>query len=161
MTPSERLAQLADGRDPLLIMRLKSGFAVMSHTQFLKGYCLLLAYPQVEALKDLPMELRMAFLYDMALVGDAVQRATNCDRVNYGIYGNQDLFLHAHIVPRFNTEMAPFNIAPPLSYPEEIRDAEEHQFDDKVHRHLQATIHQHLQDVIDRQRLAGHLPHYG
>ena len=43
MTPSERLSALAEGRDPLLVMRLKSGFAVMSHTQFLRGYCLPLA----------------------------------------------------------------------------------------------------------------------
>ncbi len=156
MTPSERLAQLADGKDQLLVMRLRSGFAVMSHTQFLKGYCLLLAFPQVETLKDLPMELRMAFLHDMALIGEAVQRATACDRVNYGIYGNQDRFLHAHIVPRFDTEMAPFNTFPPLSYPAEIRDAAEHQYDVKVHRHLQTTIRQHLQDLVDHQRHVAH-----
>ena len=149
MTPSERLTLLAEGNDPLLVMRLKSGFAVMSHTQFLKGYCLLLAFPEVPTLHDLPPEARIQFLYDMSLLGEAVQRATDCSRVNYSIYGNQDRFLHAHVVPRYDHELAPFDVVPPLGYPPEIRDAEEHQFDPRVHRFLQGKIQQHLQDLLE------------
>lgn len=154
MTPSERLSALAEGRDPLLVMRLKSGFAVMSHTQFLRGYCLLLAYPEVPSLQDLSPEGKLQFMYDVCQLGEAVQRATGCDRVNYGIYGNLDRFLHAHVVPRYNSEMSPFNEMPPMNYPEEIRGADEHVFDPANHRHLQVTIRERLQDLTER----GHIP---
>lgn len=154
MTPSERLSALADGKDPLLIMRLKSGFAVMSHTQFLRGYCLLLGYPEVPSLQDLTPEGKLQFMHDLCQLGEAVQRATGCDRVNYGIYGNLDRFLHAHVVPRYNHEMPPFNEMPPMNYPEEIRTADEHLYDPIRHRNLQQSIRQHLQDICDR----GHSP---
>lgn len=140
MTISERLAKLADGEDPKMIMRLKSGFAVMSDSQFLPGYCLLLAYPEVKSLNDLSADARIAFLHDMALLGDAVQRATECKRVNYGIYGNQDPFLHAHVVPRFEEEAPELATVPPLSYPIHIREADEHKYDPFKHTDIAEAI---------------------
>src|SRR5580698_10255170 len=92
MVAAERLTALAEGKDPMLIMRMKSGFADMSNHQFLRGYCLLLHYPEVLSLNDLTNEARASFLHDMALLGDAVQRTTECTRVNYSIYGNKDPF---------------------------------------------------------------------
>ena len=38
MTGTERLLQLDRGENPKLILRMKSGFAVMGDTQFLPGY---------------------------------------------------------------------------------------------------------------------------
>src|SRR5579862_7979366 len=102
MSPAERLAELADGRNPALIARLSSGFAVMVSHQYFQGYCLLLAYPQVEKLNDLAGEARVQFLGDMATLGDAVLAATACRRINYSIYGNLDPFLHAHVWPRYD-----------------------------------------------------------
>ena len=149
MTPAERLAALAEGKDATLVMKLKSGFAVMSQTQFLRGYCLLLASPEVPSLNDLSNHARMTFLMDMSAVGDAIQRATNCARVNYGIYGNLDRFLHAHIVPRYDDEPFPFCVQPPLNYPSEIRDAEENQFVFQEHGKLLTAIRMHLLELGD------------
>ncbi|MHB8637514.1 MAG: HIT family protein [Fimbriimonadaceae bacterium] len=140
MVAAERLTALAEGKDPMLIMRMRSGFAVMSNHQFLRGYCLLLHYPEVLSLNDLGQESRAAFLHDMALVGDAVQRTTDCRRVNYSIYGNQDPYLHAHVFPRYDDEPEEYRFLPPFSYPQEIR---EHWL-----THYKAEDHAELQDNI-------------
>jgi diadenosine tetraphosphate (Ap4A) HIT family hydrolase len=55
-------------------------------------------------LNDLGVKMRSAYLTDMALVGDALLEVTNAVRINYGIMGNSDPALHAHIVPRYLTE---------------------------------------------------------
>ena len=101
MTPSERLQELADGKNPRLVLRMKSGFAVMGDNQFLPGYCLLLAYPQVEQLIELPEKQRHAFLEDMSLLGEAIDKVTESKRINFAMYGNVDPFLHAHVWPRY------------------------------------------------------------
>lgn len=140
MTPSDRLAELAEGRNPGLIARLPSGFLVMGNYQFLGGYCLLLAYPIVEKLNDLPDEPRAQFLSDMARAGDAVLAATGCRRINYSIYGNLDPFLHAHIWPRYDDEDERYRTIPPFLIPAEVREASEHGFDPEKHSVLMEQI---------------------
>jgi diadenosine tetraphosphate (Ap4A) HIT family hydrolase len=140
MSPTERLAELAEGRNPALIARLPSGFLVMGSHQFFEGYCLLLAYPQVGKLNDLRGDARTQFLTDMARAGDAVLEATRCRRINYSIYGNLDPFLHAHIFPRYDEEMEPYRTMPPFLVPAEIREAPEHAFDPAKHAALQERI---------------------
>jgi len=153
MTAAERLTCLVEGNDPLLITRVKSGFVVISHTQFLPGYCMLLAYPQVATLNDLLPEARVQFLHDMTSLGDAVLRATDCARINYGIYGNLDRFLHAHIVPRYDHEGLPYCIMPPMNYPEEIREADEHRFNMQSHGRLMESLRHHLKEVHEHHHL--------
>jgi diadenosine tetraphosphate (Ap4A) HIT family hydrolase len=138
MTPTERLAQLERGENPQVIAKLSSGYAVMADTQFLPGYCLLLAHPMVPTLNDLTGDARAQFLADMARLGDAVKAATGAVRVNYSIYGNLDPFLHAHVVPRYADEDARYRTLPPLSYPPELRDAD--RFDRQVHGELLKRI---------------------
>ena len=152
MVAAERLTVLAEGKDPMLIMRMKSGFAVISNHQFLRGYCMLLHYPEVASLNDLSQEARASFFHDMGLLGDAVQRTTECKRINYSIYGNRDPFLHAHVFPRYDDEPEDYRQLPPLSYPEETR----------VHwlTHFNIEEHGELQDNIRLQltELLGHVP---
>lgn len=140
VTPAERLAQLASGENPALIAKLPSGFAVMGDSQFLPGYCLLLAYPQVAKLNDLDGNGRFQFLSDMARLGDAILAATSCLRINYSIYGNLDPFLHAHLFPRYEWEPGEYSTKPPMQIPAEIREAGEHQFDAARHRELMSAI---------------------
>jgi diadenosine tetraphosphate (Ap4A) HIT family hydrolase len=140
MTPTERLAQLANNENPGMIARLESGFAVMGDSQFLPGYCLLLAYPQVEKLNDLTGARRVQFLSDMARLGDAILAATNCLRVNYSIYGNLDPFLHAHLFPRYDWESTEHSTKPPMQIPSELREAEEHRFDPEKFGDLVSAI---------------------
>jgi len=138
MTPSERLSKLERGENPALIARMPSGFAVMGDSQFLPGYCLLLAYPMVEKLNDLQAEPRAQFLEDMARLGDAILKATGCKRINYSIYGNLDPFLHAHAFPRYEDEDPAYATIPPMSIPAEIRAAVP--FDPETHADLMAKI---------------------
>ncbi len=144
MTPSERLEALHNGEDPMFIARLRSGFAVMSATQYLPGYCLLLAYPEVAQLNDLDHERQLHFLDDMARLGEAVIKATGCLRVNYGIYGNLDPFLHAHVWPRYATEPPDVAVKPPTSYSKQFRDAPENRYTRARHLDLQRQIAERL-----------------
>lgn len=130
-----------------MIARMRSGFAVMGDWQYLKGYSVLLAYPLVGQLNDLDHAHRLNFLEDMARLGDAVHRATNCCRVNYSIYGNLDPFLHAHVWPRYSDEPEEFQTIPPFLIPEEVRQAP----DQKYHRQLHGDLQRQIRDYLYSQ----------
>jgi diadenosine tetraphosphate (Ap4A) HIT family hydrolase len=123
---------------------MKSGFAVMADVQFLSGYCLLLAYPQVGQLNELQGDARTQFLNDMALLGDAVQDVTGAVRINYSIYGNLDPFLHAHVFPRLAEEPAEYRTVPPFLYPPAIRESAELRFSEEQHAPLRDRIREAL-----------------
>jgi diadenosine tetraphosphate (Ap4A) HIT family hydrolase len=103
-TIHRQVERLRAGNDPALVARMASGWAVMGEAQFLKGYCLLLPDPVVPNLNALAHETRLAFLADMAALGDAVLAATGAIRINYAIFGNVDPALHAHVIPRYAEE---------------------------------------------------------
>jgi diadenosine tetraphosphate (Ap4A) HIT family hydrolase len=147
-TPAERLAALRNGQNPLEIARMKSGWAVMGDSQFLPGYCLLLADPMVEKLNDLEGAARAAFLEDMARLGDALLAVTDAVRINYSIYGNLDPFLHAHIFPRYTDEDKAYASIPPMSIPSEVRASTP--YDPELHDGLRRAIADHLQPYDPR-----------
>jgi diadenosine tetraphosphate (Ap4A) HIT family hydrolase len=159
MKSSERLQDLYDGKNPRLVLRMRSGFAVMAENQFLRGYCLLLAYPEVEHLTDLSEKGRVTYLEDMALLGEAVMRVTECKRVNYAMYGNIDPFLHAHIWPRYDWEVPEHATIPPLSYPLEIRTHEDTAWSEETHATLQDQIRINLSALLAKRGHADYLIH--
>jgi diadenosine tetraphosphate (Ap4A) HIT family hydrolase len=99
-----RLEAAHQGLNPTVIARVPSGWAVLGDGQRLPGYALILSDPPVPSLNDLPLEGQMVFMRDVALLGRAVQDVTDCARVNYGIYGNTDPYLHAHVFARYAWE---------------------------------------------------------
>jgi diadenosine tetraphosphate (Ap4A) HIT family hydrolase len=99
-----RLEAARLGLNPTVIARVPSGWAVLGDGQRLPGYSLILADPPVPSLNDLPLEAQTVFLRDMALLGRAIEDLTGCARVNYGIYGNTDPYLHAHVFARYAWE---------------------------------------------------------
>lgn len=104
-TPIHRCVQQARaGKNPTVIGRLPSAWVLLGDTQFLRGYCLLVADPVVGDLHALPLEGRLAFLSDMALLGEALMRVTDAARINYEILGNSAPALHAHLFPRYDHE---------------------------------------------------------
>ncbi|MBK7251154.1 MAG: hypothetical protein IPI06_09860 [Gammaproteobacteria bacterium] len=105
-----------DGRDPKVIARLPSGWAVFGERQFVRGYALLLPDPVAPNLNALGTAERSQFLIDMARLGDALLRATSALRVNYAIFGNVEPALHAHVVPRYHDEPAEYRAAQPWAY---------------------------------------------
>jgi diadenosine tetraphosphate (Ap4A) HIT family hydrolase len=83
-----RVNEARAGRDPTVLGRCASGWAVFGHQQFVKGYLLLLPDPVVPDLNSLTPERRSQFLLDMSHLGDALLRTTSPLRINYAIYGN-------------------------------------------------------------------------
>jgi len=100
----ERVELARLGRNPTVICRMPSGWAVLADTQFLRGYTILLADPVVGDLNALDEAARSRFLLDMSLIGDALMEVTGSYRINYFILGNSDPALHAHILPRYLDE---------------------------------------------------------
>ncbi|MBX7547973.1 diadenosine tetraphosphate hydrolase [Streptomyces sp. NPDC004232] len=120
---TDRIGAALRGGNPTVLRRLAAGFAVIGDVQFLPGYSVLLSDdPAVRRLSDLPKGKRLAFLSDMDLLGEAVERACRgldpgFRRVNLEILGNTDPFLHAHVWPRFEWEPAELVGKPVWLYP--------------------------------------------
>ncbi|HEU5134635.1 MAG TPA: hypothetical protein VFU13_05775 [Steroidobacteraceae bacterium] len=104
------------GRDPTVLGRCASGWAVFGHQQFVHGYLLLLPDPVVPDLNALTPEGRSRFLLDMSHLGDALLRTTSPVRINYAIFGNLEPALHAHVIPRYRNEPAHLRTAHPWTY---------------------------------------------
>jgi diadenosine tetraphosphate (Ap4A) HIT family hydrolase len=113
----DRVAAARAGTNPAVICQVPSGWVVLCDMQFLRGYTILLADPVVASINDLNGPQRAVYLSDMALIGDALLEVTGAYRINYGILGNSDPYLHAHIVPRYLTEPEKFRKKLPWSYP--------------------------------------------
>ncbi|MFH8612883.1 diadenosine tetraphosphate hydrolase [Streptomyces sp. NPDC018029] len=120
---TDRIGSALRGENPTVLRRLTAGFAAIGDVQFLPGYSVLLVDdPRVERLSDLPKAKRLAFLSDMDVLGEAVERACRrldpeFRRVNLEILGNTDGFLHAHVWPRFAWEPADLVRMPVWLYP--------------------------------------------
>ena len=111
-----QVADARDGRDPRVICRLYSGWAVFGEKQFLRGYALLLPDPVVPSLNALGAQERSGFLLDMARLGDAMLKVTGALRINYAIFGNVEPALHAHVIPRYADEVERMRTAQPWAY---------------------------------------------
>jgi diadenosine tetraphosphate (Ap4A) HIT family hydrolase len=111
-----RVSDARAGRDPTLLGRCASGWAVFGHQQFVPGYLLLLPDPVVPDLNALTPENRSQFLLDMSRLGDALMQVSTPVRINYAIFGNVEPALHAHVIPRYRTEPASMQSQQPWAY---------------------------------------------
>jgi diadenosine tetraphosphate (Ap4A) HIT family hydrolase len=105
-----------EGREPRVIARLFSGWAVFGERQFVRGYALLLPDPVVPNLNSLGARERVAFLTDMTRLGDALLKVTGAARINYAMFGNEDPALHAHVIPRYPDEPEMLRARQPWAY---------------------------------------------
>jgi diadenosine tetraphosphate (Ap4A) HIT family hydrolase len=137
------------GENPSVIARMSSGFAVFSVSQFLPGYCLLLAVPHIARLEDMPRESRSAFLNDMGLLGEAVAKVRAPRRINYSIYGNTAPYVHAHVVPRYDWEPAERVVMPIWQYPATIWTDPEHAFNEAKYSALREKIAAALKQIAE------------
>ena len=111
-----RVAACRAGADPTLIARMPSGWAVMGDPQVLAGYCLLLPDPVVPHLNAMPATAQVAFLADLARLGQAVLDVTGAVRINYALFGNLEPALHGHVHPRYAEEPEALRTAHPWAY---------------------------------------------
>jgi diadenosine tetraphosphate (Ap4A) HIT family hydrolase len=110
------VAAARDGREPRVIARLYSGWALFGERQFLRGYALLLPDPVVPTLNSLGAQERAAYMADVSRLGDAVLKLTGATRINYAIFGNQEPALHTHVIPRYADEPEKHRTAHPWTY---------------------------------------------
>jgi diadenosine tetraphosphate (Ap4A) HIT family hydrolase len=141
------------GEHPLVMARLRSGFAVIGETQHLPGYSLLLSDDRsADHLSDLDLVRRRDFLFDLALLGEAVESACRSDafrRINYEVLGNATAFLHGHVHARYDWEPAAFRNGPVWCYPKEVRKDPAHAYDDERHGELRARITAELTRLVE------------
>ncbi len=100
----QRVEMAKAGKNPAVICRVPSGWAVLADTQVTPGYTILLSEPVVLDLNSLSLEDRVTYLRDMSIIGDALLEATGAALINYEILGNTERALHTHIVPRYADE---------------------------------------------------------
>jgi diadenosine tetraphosphate (Ap4A) HIT family hydrolase len=142
-----RVRDAQAGKNPTVIRRLASGWAVLGDAQFLRGYSLLLADPVVSDLNALDEAGRHRFLRDMSILGDALLEVTGARLINYEILGNTDRALHAHLFPRYDAEPADRRPLPVWLYERHVRDSRP--FDIERDGPLQAAV----AAAIDRRLL--------
>jgi diadenosine tetraphosphate (Ap4A) HIT family hydrolase len=122
----QRLAAARAGQNPAVIAKLRSGYVTMGQTQFLPGYCVLVAdIDDIDHLTDLPRPAREQFLTDMGLLGEAMMAACVAwdpafSRLNYEILGNTWRRLHAHVFPRYTWEPAELRDGPVWWHPRSL-----------------------------------------
>ena len=141
-----RIESARRGKNPTVITRMRSGWAVLGDWQFLKGYSLLLADPIAESINSLPKKRCIQFFCDMTSLGDALLKVTGARRINYEILGNHDNYLHAHLFPRFETEDVRFMDKPVYLYPVHLLNSSP--FDLVLHGKLIGEIRRELTEWI-------------
>ena len=136
--------------------RMRGGFAVIGDTQHLPGYSLLLTDdPSVNHLTDLNWERRMQFLFDLSLLGDAVEHARRDNgllRINYEVLGKSLPILHGHVHARGTPPGSPDRVGGP-GYRDTRRTSgmiRPSAYSDATHGELRAAITAELQGLIER-----------
>jgi diadenosine tetraphosphate (Ap4A) HIT family hydrolase len=148
----DRIGSAHRGENPMVMARMRSGFAVIGDTQHLPGYSLLLCeHAAVNHLSDLPVDQRVRFLLDLSLIGEAIEltcRDRGLHRVNYEILGNAEPWLHGHVHPRYDWEPAERIEWPVSTYPPDERNDPKHRYDDAVHGDLRSRIARELNGLM-------------
>jgi len=79
----------------------------LQKNQYVQGYCVLMCHRHVIEPCELTDDERAMYFDDLALVGRALQKAFEADKLNYNILGNLVPHLHTHLLPRYFTDDAP------------------------------------------------------
>jgi diadenosine tetraphosphate (Ap4A) HIT family hydrolase len=150
---SDRLGSAHRRENPLVMARMRSGFAVIGDTQHLPGYSVLLCEDRsADHLTDLPWTARAAFLLDLSLIGEAIAVVCSDEglrRVNYEVLGNSFDQLHGHVHARYEWEPEDRIGGPVWRYPKELRNSDEYAYNDARHGELRARITDELLRVMD------------
>jgi diadenosine tetraphosphate (Ap4A) HIT family hydrolase len=150
----DRVGSAHRGENPLVMARMRSGFAVIGDTQHLPGYSLLLTDDaSANHLTDLDWERRKQFLFDLSLIGEAVERACQgkgLRRINYEVLGNSLAVLHGHVHARYDWEPPDKVSGPVWLYPKDERNDPKMRYSDAKHGELRAAITAELDSLIEQ-----------
>jgi diadenosine tetraphosphate (Ap4A) HIT family hydrolase len=95
------------GDDAYAVAELTSGYVRLNPTQYHRGSTFFVARTCVGELHELPPDLRVRHLQDMAAVAHAVHRAFGPRKLNYEALGNSVPHLHWWITPRHHDDPRP------------------------------------------------------
>ncbi len=96
----ERIEDIKNNKNKYFVKELSTGYVVIGDHQYFKGYTLFLFKEHITELHFVPENIRKAFLYEMSLVGEAVYKTFEAEKLNYELLGNGDAHMHWHIFPR-------------------------------------------------------------
>lgn len=145
---NDRIGSCERGENPTLMVKMKSGFAVIGDNQFLPGYCVLLGYPKVKSLNDLSLSERSQYLIDMTLIGDAIIKTCNPLRINYQTLMNLDHYLHTHIEARYDWEPDEYKCRPSYFYSKERRYQPQYEYSEEKFGDLKKKITENLMELM-------------
>ncbi len=145
-----RIASAHCGENPMIITKMKSGFAAIGDTQFLPGYCVLLPSEEYNSLEELNFSQRSDYLLDMSLIGEAIVKVCSPRRVNYSIYGNTDAYLHAHVFPRYSWETKERIPYPVWQYSSEKWRNYEYQYSDEEHGAMKEKLRIEIYELMEK-----------
>ena len=77
---------------------------VLFKEQSHRGRCVVAYNDHISELINISEEERTAFMNDVVRVSNAIHKAFNPDKVNYGAYGDTGCHLHMHLVPKYKDE---------------------------------------------------------
>ena len=77
---------------------------VLFKEQSHRGRCVVAYKDHINELINISEEERTAFMNDVVRVSNAIHKAFNPDKVNYGAYGDTGCHLHMHLVPKYKDE---------------------------------------------------------
>ena len=137
----------------MVMARMPSGFAVIGDTQHLPGYSLLLCDDEsVNHLTDLDWERRRVFLFDLSLIGEAVQAACRDNglrRINYEVLGNSLNVFHGHVHARYEWEPKDRIGGPVWRYSKEERNDPAVAYNNQAYGELRAAITAKLKGLLE------------
>jgi diadenosine tetraphosphate (Ap4A) HIT family hydrolase len=113
--PSERLMKRACSAcgftlwNPVCDLEIAT-LSLYSDARF-PGRCILALNRHADALEELESSELQVFMDAVKQASLAIREVTGCVRVNVAILGNRDPHVHAHLVPRYDTDPLP-NDAP-------------------------------------------------
>ena len=96
----ERIEMIKKGENQYFVKELETGYVVLGDNQHFNGYTIFLCKQHKTELFELENNFKLKFLEEMSLVGEAVYKAFNAEKINYELLGNGDSHLHWHLFPR-------------------------------------------------------------
>ncbi len=86
------------------VMELKVSSLYIFREQSHLGRCIVAYKDHVSEIIDLTKEERESFIEDINNVSQAIHKAFNPNKVNYGFYGDTGKHLHCHLCPKYEGE---------------------------------------------------------
>ncbi|HEM6137646.1 TPA: HIT family protein [Streptococcus suis] len=119
----ERIEMIKNGANQFFVKELETGYVVLGDNQHFKGYTIFLCKQHKTELFELENSFKLKFLEEMSLVGEAVAKAFNAEKMNYELLGNGDAHLHWHLFPRVTGDLERYGNngrGPVWWYPKEL-----------------------------------------